>query len=102
MKGNAVLGDSPSEPVAPGPEPVSTAPVAPAGLSHGGHGTPDSQTAKPTAMAFEMGHGGQDMAAIGAERDLDAHGFGRSTKLRRLIGHCPRQQQDAILCHGLI
>jgi len=42
------------------------------------------------------------MAAIGAERDLDAHGFGRSKKVRRLIGHCPRQQQDAILCHGLI
>ncbi|WP_293681721.1 heavy metal translocating P-type ATPase [uncultured Phenylobacterium sp.] len=64
MKGKAVPDELPSEPVAPFSESGSRPPVVPAGPGHEGHGKPGSQTAKRTDMAFEMGHGGQDMAAM--------------------------------------
>ena len=53
----------------PGKPPMSdtdpkAAPGTPKGAGHAGHAAPGASTAKPAEMAFEMGHGNQDLAAM--------------------------------------
>jgi Cu2+-exporting ATPase len=53
----------PAKPAAPKPA-VATQPVAPTSKGHEGHTAPAGQAAMPGNMAFEMGHGGKDLATM--------------------------------------
>jgi Cu2+-exporting ATPase len=48
----------------PGEAGPKAAPAAPEGAGHAGHAAPGASSARPAEMAFEMGHGGQDLAAM--------------------------------------
>ncbi|WP_309605039.1 heavy metal translocating P-type ATPase [Phenylobacterium sp.] len=49
---------------AAGPEAAPSVPAAAGGAGHRGHAAPGGQAAMPAEMAHEMGHGGQDLAAM--------------------------------------
>ena len=60
----ATPGSQPEAPVV-APDAVSATPAVPAAGGHEGHAAPGGgESAMPANMAFEMGHGGEDMSAM--------------------------------------
>ena len=51
-------------PAALKPAVAAPTPPTPTGKAHEGHGAPGGQAAMPAKMAFEMGHGGEDLPAM--------------------------------------
>ena len=56
--------EAPRAPTAPGAQPTPPASAPPAGRHAEGHAAPGGDGAMPAKMAFEMGHGGEDMSAM--------------------------------------
>ena len=64
LKGNAERAVEPEAPNAVDPKAAPSGRTAAGGAGHKGHTAPGAQAAMPAEMAFEMGHGGQDLAAM--------------------------------------
>ena len=64
LKGNAETDAKPEVTNAPESKAAQSGPATAAGGGHKGHAAPGGQAGMPAEMAFEMGHGGQDLAAM--------------------------------------
>ena len=66
-KGKVAPDKQPSPPLAADPDAAPNPPAVPAGAGHAGHAghaPSGAQSTRPAEMAFEMGHGGQDLAVM--------------------------------------
>ncbi len=57
-------GATPAPPSVTPPDAAAAAATKPAGADHSGHGAAKTQGGMPAEMAFEMGHGGDDLGAM--------------------------------------